>query len=119
MPERGCTWQTNSVKSVLGQEDAQGNRLSQGATPESTRNEQYLTLEGGMGKVRHTKYVVPGRNTVNRWVDGRTYQIQSVLDSGEVGFQEGDAGAMVLKFALQLTLGRYAFLQEFRKVLCL
>jgi hypothetical protein len=118
MPDRGCSWQTNSVKSVLGQEDAQGNRLAQGATPEATRNDQFLTLEGGMVKVKHTKYVVPGRNTIARWEEGRTEQIQLVLDSEEDGFQEGDAGAAVLRYSLQLTLGRYEFLREFKKVLC-
>jgi hypothetical protein len=118
MPDQGCSWQKNSVKSVLGQEDAQGNRMAQGATPEATSNDQFLTLEGGMVKVKHTKYVVPGRNTVARWEEGRTEQIQLVLDSEEDGFQEGDAGAAVLRYSLQLALGRYEFLREFKKVLC-
>ena len=69
MPDQGCSWQRRLVQSVLGQDDAQGNRLSLGATPESTRNEQVLTLESGEVKVKATKYAVPIRQTWNRWVD--------------------------------------------------
>ena len=117
VPDPGHAWHKRAVHSVLGQDDVQGNKMSLGATPEASQNEQILTLVDGNVTVKRSKHSIPSRSTVVSWLDGRADQIQAVLDSDEEGFRSGDKGAVVLVFSLQLASSRYMYLSETMKLL--
>ena len=86
-------WQKKLLQLVLGQDEVRGNRLNFGATPEATLHEQILTLEDGSVKVKSTKWTVPNRQVLFRWVEGRMDQLRAALDSEEGEFQVGSKGS--------------------------
>ena len=98
-------WQKKLVNTVIGQDDVPGNRSLLGATPESTHQEQILTLIEGNMKVKNSKWTIPNRQVLCQWMDGRADQLQAGLDSEEDAFEEGSS--KVFLYAVQLSLGRY------------
>jgi hypothetical protein len=109
------SWGKKLVRTVMGQDDVQGTRTLSGATPESTSEQQIVTLEDGNVKLGPSKYTVPNRQVLSQWMDGRADQLQSALSSDEDEFAEG--GSRILLHAVQLSLGRYCYMGELFKLL--
>ena len=116
MPSGG--WQKRLVEMILDQPDVTGNRNSYGATSEAAAQAHVLTLEGGDVKMKHTKHLVPARQSYATFAEVRVDQITQAIESDAPEVRGDTREAKLLVFSMWLTVARHVYLLEVVKLFC-